>query len=70
MLVLTRKPGQGLWIGLHEGVAPSMTVKELFAQGPIRVMVTQVMGTHVKLGITADRQFRILRDELLPRESV
>ena len=68
MLVLTRKPGQSLWIGLQEGVAPSMMVGELFAGGPIEVMVTKIQGGQVRLGISADRRFLILRDKLWREE--
>jgi len=68
MLILTRKPGQVLKIDLREDVDLKMPVGELFAQGPIEVMVTAVNGAQVKLGIRADPRFLILRKELSVRE--
>jgi len=68
MLILTRKPGQVLKIDLREDVDLKMPVGELFAQGPIEVMVTAVNGAQVKLGIRADPRFLILRGELCVRE--
>lgn len=69
MLLLTRRPGQGIWISLEEGVAPSMTVEELFAGGPIKVTLVHIQGNLAKIGIDANRQFRIVRDELLPENA-
>ncbi|HLQ26861.1 MAG TPA: carbon storage regulator [Acidiferrobacterales bacterium] len=64
MLVLTRGVGEIIRIQLAEGVDPEIPARQLFADGPIEVVVTQVQGTHVKLGIAAGRQFLILREEL------
>ena len=68
MLILTRKPGQVVTINLREDVDLKTPVGELFAQGPIEVMVTAVNGAQVKLGIRADPRFLILRQELCVRE--
>jgi sRNA-binding carbon storage regulator CsrA len=51
---------------LVEDVDPEIPARRFFADGPIEVMVTQVRGRQVKLGISADRRFLILRDELTP----
>jgi sRNA-binding carbon storage regulator CsrA len=66
MLVLTRKPGQAIQIDLMEDLDPRTPVGELFAQGPIEIIVGGIRGDQVKLGINADKRFRILRDELCP----
>jgi len=50
MLVLTRRPGQGIHIG-----------------SGVRVVVVEVSGDHVRLGIEAPEQESILRDEVLER---
>jgi len=44
-------------IDLREDVDLKMPVGELFAQGPIEVMVTAVNSAQVKLGIRADPRF-------------
>ncbi len=66
MLILTRKPGQAVEIDLMEDLDPRTPVGELFAQGPIEIVVTSIRGEQVKLGFTADPRFRILREELRP----
>ena len=64
MLVLGRKAGQGIRIGLAEGVGQATTVGELFSNGPIEICVTRIDGETVRLGIEADQRFKILRSEL------
>jgi sRNA-binding carbon storage regulator CsrA len=56
---------QSIRIDLEEGVDRQMVVELLFAQGPIKVVVTQVKGRQVKLGIRADQRLAIVREELL-----
>ncbi len=64
MLVLTRKPGQKLFVGLDEKIDPIMTAQELFSGGPIEVVVAEVRGAQVRFGIRADPRLVILREEL------
>ncbi len=66
MLVLTRKPGQAIQIDLMEDLDPRTPVGELFVTGPIEIIIGGRRGDQVKLGISADKRFRILRDELCP----
>ena len=63
MLILTRKSGQVVIIDMMEDLDPQTPIGELFARGPIEVMVTDIQGTQVKLGFTADPRFLILREE-------
>jgi len=64
MLILTRRVGQRIIIDLDETVDPNTPAGELFAGGPVQIVVTQVQGAQVKLGITAHPHLSILRDEL------
>lgn len=64
MLILTRKPSQSIVIDLIEGLDPQTPVGELFAQGPIEILVSEVRSGQVRLGVQADPRLRILRDEL------
>jgi len=70
MLILTRKPGQVVRIDLLENLDPQTPVGELFAQGPIRIMVTAIQGGQVKLGLSADPRFLILREELCSKHEL
>ncbi len=70
MLVLTRKPGQAIQIDLMEDLDPQTPVGELFGAGPIEIVIGGRRGDQVKLGIAADKRFRILRDELCPGPAV
>jgi sRNA-binding carbon storage regulator CsrA len=65
MLVLTRRPGEGLTIRLAPGVDPNTPVGVLLNEGGIRVCVTHSRGNQVRLGIDARSEFAVLRDELL-----
>ena len=64
MLILTRKPGQCITIEPNAGLDPETPVRELFANGPIEVIVGRVDGMHVKLAIQAHPDLQILREEL------
>lgn len=64
MLVLSRKPGQSFLIGLDEGVG-DVLASALFARGPIKVLVAEIGGRYVRLGVEADPRLVILRDELV-----
>ncbi len=64
MLVLSRKPGQSVKIELEEELPWKTPVGLLFADGPIEIIITQVNGQQVKLGIVAHPDLKILRDDL------
>ncbi|MFA7488779.1 MAG: carbon storage regulator [Lysobacteraceae bacterium] len=63
MLILSRRQGENLIVDLDESADPNLTVGELFADGPIEIVVLGSRGT-VKLGIGAPQELVILRDEL------
>jgi sRNA-binding carbon storage regulator CsrA/DNA-binding XRE family transcriptional regulator len=64
MLFLTRKPGQALTIRPEQNLDLSTPIEQLFADGPIRVLVRKVNGLQVQLGVAAHARFTILREEL------
>ncbi len=64
MLVLTRKLGESLRVYLSEAVDPQFTARELFAAGPIEIMVVRFSGSQVKIGVAARPEFVVLRSEL------
>lgn len=64
MLIITRKPGQCLTIDLLHPAGNHLSAAELFAAGPLEIVVARVEGTRVQLGIHAHPHLRILRAEL------
>ncbi len=65
MLIITRKPGQCLTIDLLHPADVHRPAGELFASGPLEIIVARVEGTRVQLGIRAHPHLRILREELM-----
>lgn len=65
MLILTRKPGQALTIRPVWHLDPATPVEHLFNDGAIRIAVTAVRGSQVRVGVAAHPSFHILREELL-----
>ncbi len=63
MLILTRRPGESLVI------EPDPTLggdpQGWFADGPIRLRISDVRHNIVRLGIDAPRALRVLREELV-----
>lgn len=66
MLILDRKTNEAVVIDLIEGLDPRTPVGELFAAGPIEIVVRR-HRQHIKVGIRADVRFLILRMELYQR---
>ena len=66
MLLLSRKPGQSITIQPDPNLDFTTPLGTLFTDGPIEVQVNQIGKGGVNLGITAHRQFCILRNELTP----
>lgn len=65
MLIISRKRGQIIRIEPAPGTDPATPIGDIFAQGPIEIIVAQVRGSQIRLGITAPLSFLILRSELL-----
>ncbi len=64
MLILSRKAGQIIRIGPAPGVDPLLPVGMFFDSGPIEIIVTEIRGYEVKLGIDAHPDLLVLRGEL------
>lgn len=64
MLIITRKPGQCLSIDLLTPADARLPAGELFASGPLQIVIARIEGGRVQLGIEADPRLRILREEL------
>lgn len=64
MLIITRRVGQVICIQLDPNIDPETPIGDIFAEGVIEVMVAQVRGAQIRLGISAPQAFTILREEL------
>jgi sRNA-binding carbon storage regulator CsrA len=53
-----------------EDVPENMTVAELFADGPIKIIISDTNHVQCKLGIAAPRELKIFREELLDRNQI
>jgi sRNA-binding carbon storage regulator CsrA len=63
MLKLERKVGEQIYIYPKEGTE-HMTVEEFFAGGQICVELSKVRGSKAQIGIDANENLEILREEL------
>ena len=64
MLTLTRREGESIRIFPNDNVDQSMTLGELFADGPVELIVSKVKGRQISLSFKAPRELAILRDEV------
>jgi sRNA-binding carbon storage regulator CsrA len=63
MLVLSRRADESIVIQPADGVDSSMTMAELFANGPIQITLLGGTGRRVKMGIEAPEQLAIRRKD-------
>jgi len=63
MLVVSRKENESLRIEPVEGLDPSLTLREAFAQGPIVLTLAHVGSSRVRLVIEAPAALRIGRSQ-------
>ena len=64
MLVLSRRADESILIQPAEGTDVSMTLRELFANGPIQITLLGGTGRRVKVGIDAPEQLAIRRKDV------
>lgn len=64
MLIITRRIGQAIRIELGPDIDPATPIGQVFAEGVIEVIVAQVRGAQVRLGISAPLSLVVLREEL------
>jgi sRNA-binding carbon storage regulator CsrA len=63
VLVVSRKENESIQIEPLDGIDPSMTLQELFAQGPIIVTLKHVGARRVRIVVEAPGALRIMRIE-------
>ena len=61
MLIVSRKDAESIEIRPGENIDPSMTLADLFSQGPIEITIFSSNNNRVKMGVQAPEQLRIWR---------
>ncbi len=64
MLVLSRRADESILIQPAEGADVTMTLQQLFANGPIQITLLGSTGRRVKVGIEAPQQLSIRRKDV------
>lgn len=64
MFFITREKGQVIFIRPAPHTDPATPIGEVFAGGPIEILVTQVNDSQTRLGITAPLSLSVLRKEI------
>ncbi|HXC07431.1 MAG TPA: carbon storage regulator [Steroidobacteraceae bacterium] len=64
MLVLSRRADESIVIQPADGVDVSMTMAQLFANGPIQITLLGGTGRRIKMGIEAPEQLAIRRKDI------
>ena len=64
MLVLSRRADESIVIEPADGAEVSMTLAQLFADGPILITLLGGTGRRVKMGIKAPEQLSIRRKDV------
>ncbi len=63
MLVVTRKANESIKIEPVDGVDPSLTLREVFAQGPIFLKLAHVGQRRVRIVVEAPSSLKVMRSE-------
>lgn len=70
MLAISRKQNEAVTIEPVEGLDPSLTLREVFENGPIVFRVIHVGSGRVRLALEAPAQLKILRTGARPDAAV
>jgi sRNA-binding carbon storage regulator CsrA len=63
VLVVSRKENESITIEPGEGIDPSLTLREVFGQGPIVLTLKHVGARRVRIVIEAPSALKIMRSE-------
>ena len=63
MLVVTRKENESIKIEPVDGADPSLTLREVFAQGPIVLKLAHVGQRRVRIVVEAPSSLKVMRNE-------
>lgn len=63
MLIISRKDAESIVIRPADNVDPTMTLGDLFQNGPIEITVFASAGNRVKMGVRAPSELSIWRKD-------
>lgn len=63
MLIVSRRDAESILIRPGEGIDTSMTLADLFRNGPIEITIFTSDNSRVKMGVQAPRQLSIWRKD-------
>ncbi len=61
MLIVSRRDAESIEIRPGDGIDPSMTLADLFSNGPIEITIFSSHNNRVKMGVQAPEQLCIWR---------
>jgi len=61
MLIVSRKDAESIEIRPGDDIDPSMTLADLFSNGPIEITIFSSNNNRVKMGVQAPQQLSIWR---------
>jgi len=61
MLIVSRRDAESIEIKPGDGIDTSMTLADLFKNGPIEITIFSSSGNRVKMGVQAPEQLSIWR---------
>ena len=61
MLIVSRRDAESILIRPGEGIDPTMTLGDLFSDGPIEITIFSANNHRVKMGVQAPAQLSIWR---------
>lgn len=63
MLIISRKDSESIQISPADNIDTSITIADLFQNGPIEITIFSTGQQRVKMGIQAPEQLRIWRND-------
>ena len=63
MLIVSRRDAESILIRPGEGIDPTMTLADLFRNGPIEITIFSSSNNRVKMGVKAPEQLTIWRKD-------
>ena len=63
MLIVSRRDAESILIRLGDDTDPTMTLGELFQDGPIEITIYASGGSRVKMGVQAPKELSIRRKD-------
>ncbi len=61
MLIVSRRDAESILIRPGEGIDPSITLADLFQNGPIEITIFSANNNRVKMGVQAPEELSIWR---------